>query len=165
MELSACPFPRSMDGTSLPLLIYGIIPGARVEHQQQPFYGLGAYISIEAMLIALGALSSRARTRRFRQEWQEAHPLQVRTYGNLKGIQAKVLLKTVDGWTNSPLRATPPASLLIGPINHVASHASLSEKQLWTSSRKAGSGSTTPSAHLLRLRSRAFHRLGQIRRR
>lgn len=100
-----------------PLLIYGIIPGARGGASAATFYGLGAYISIEAMLIALGALSSRARTRRFRQEWQEAHPLQARTYGNLKGIRAKVLFKT-GRWLDPtlPLGLLHPATLLILPI-------------------------------------------------
>ena len=100
-----------------PLLIYGIIPGARGGATAATGYGLGAYISIEAMLIALGALSSRSRTRKFRREWQEAHPLQVRKYGNLKGIKARVRVKT-GRWVDPtlPLGILHPTTLLIGPI-------------------------------------------------
>ena len=100
-----------------PLLIYGIIPGARGGASAATFYGLGAYFAIDVMIVALGALSGRARTRRFRQEWQEAHPLQTRTYGNLKGIRAKVLVKT-GRWLDPtlPLQLLHPATLLILPI-------------------------------------------------
>ena len=100
-----------------PLLIYGIIPGARGGATAATDYGLGAYISIEAMLIALGALSNRTRTRKFRREWQEAHPLQVRKYGNLKGIKARVRVKT-GRWVDPtlPLGILHPTTLLIGPI-------------------------------------------------
>ena len=100
-----------------PLLAYGIIPGARGGASAATFYGIGAYIAIEAVLVALGALTSRARTRRFRREWQEAHPLQARTYGDLKGIKAKILFKT-GRWLDPtlPLGLLHPASLLIGAI-------------------------------------------------
>ena len=100
-----------------PLLIYGIIPGARGGASAATFYGLGAYFTIDAVIVALGALSSRARTRRFRREWHEAHPLQARTYGNLKGIRAKVLFKT-GRWLDPtlPLGLLHPATLLILPI-------------------------------------------------
>ena len=100
-----------------PLLIYGIIPGARGGASAATFYGLGVYSAIEAVIVALGALSSRARTRRFRREWQEAHPFQVRRYGNLKGIKARVRVKT-GRWVDPtlPLGILHPTTLLIGPI-------------------------------------------------
>jgi len=100
-----------------PLLTFGIIPGAGGGATAATFYGLAAYISIEAMLIAIGALSGWDRTRNFRREWQEAHPLQVRTYGNLRGMGAQVRVKTgrrID--PTLPLEILHPAILLLGPI-------------------------------------------------
>ena len=103
-----------------PLLIFGIIPGARTGATSATFYIIGGYIFVEVLVLILGGWSSRAGTRRFRQEWQQQHPLHLRTYGNLKGARAKV--KFNIGRTAAfkdpflPLELLHPASLLVVPV-------------------------------------------------
>ncbi len=103
-----------------PLLIFGIIPGARTGATSATFYGIGGYISVEVVVMILAGWSSRARTRRFRQEWQQQHPLYARVYGNLKGVKAKVKFNIGRTFIFKdpflPLELLHPASLLVVPL-------------------------------------------------
>src|SRR5207247_3143219 len=99
-----------------PLLIFGIIPGARTGATSATFYGIGGYISVEVVVMILAGWSSRARTRRFRKEWQQQHPLYARIYGNLKGVKAKVKFNIDRTFKFKeqilPLEQLHPASLI-----------------------------------------------------
>jgi len=103
-----------------PLLIFGIIPGARTGATSATFYGIGGYISVEVVVMILAGWSSRARTRRFRKEWQQQHPLYARIYGNLKGVKAKVKFNIGRTFIFKdpflPLELLHPGSLLVVPI-------------------------------------------------
>ena len=103
-----------------PLLISGIIPGARTGATAATFYGIGGYVSVEVVVMILAGWSSRATTRQFRQEWQQQHPLYARVYGNLKGVKAKVKFNIGRTFIFKdpflPLELLHPASLLVVPV-------------------------------------------------
>ncbi len=101
-----------------PLLVLVIVPASRTGEAAIMLYGFVGYFGIGFTVTILGAWSGRARRRRFREEWQEQHPLHERTYGNLKGIPAKLRVRTgvpVDVAT-LPLRLLHPVLLLLEPI-------------------------------------------------
>ncbi len=101
-----------------PLLVFVTVPASRTGETAIMLYGFVGYFGIGFTVTILGAWSGRARRRRFREEWQEQHPLHERTYGNLKGIRAKLRVRTgvpLDVAT-LPLRLLHPVLLLLEPI-------------------------------------------------
>ncbi len=99
-------------------MVFVIAPASRAGKTGIMFYEFVGYFGIGFTVTILGAWAGRPRRRRFREEWQEQHPLHERTYGNLKGIRAKVRVRTgvpVDVAT-LPLSLLHPVLLLLEPI-------------------------------------------------
>lgn len=101
-----------------PLLIYNIIPARGPPTIVTP---IGVAIWIVASISAMGAgiLHERQGRRRFRQLWSETHPLQQRTYGNLRGVE--VDLNAVRG--RARIAIASGLEFLISPISPVITNA------------------------------------------
>lgn len=97
-----------------PLLIYNVIP-ARGPPTIITLVGIGVYFAVSFSALAAGIVHQHRGRVRLQREWSEKHPLQQRSYGNLRG--AEVELRVVPSRARAALASG--LEFLVNPITPV----------------------------------------------